>query len=72
MSTAELAQRIRNAATEPTEELPTLLTVADVQKVVGCCRNTVKNMERRGDLIPVRIGGLKRFKLSDLQKLING
>ena len=51
-----------------------LLTAKQVRELVGVCRMTLHNWERRGILIPVRIGRMVRYKASDIECLgkLNG
>lgn len=58
----------------PIEELPELLTVGQVSHLLGCHANTIRNWENDGKIQAVRIGTKKhrRFKKSDIQKLIDG
>lgn len=46
-----------------------LATVAEAQSYLRISRTTLHNLERRGDLRPVRIGRALRFRWADLQRL---
>ena len=49
---------------------PSLLTLGDVCAALAVSRSTARRMVKRGDLQPIRIGGLTRFRPADLEALI--
>lgn len=49
-----------------------LATCADAQAFLRVSRTTLYNLERRGDLRPVRIGRAVRYRWADLQRLAGG
>ena len=49
---------------------PQLLTLGDVCAALAVSRSTARRMVKRGDLQPIRIGGLTRFRPADLEALI--
>jgi excisionase family DNA binding protein len=44
-----------------------LLTISDVRGLLRLSRTGVYNLVRRGDLVPIRIGGRVRFSPSDVR-----
>jgi len=49
---------------------PSLLTLGDVCSALAVSRSTARRMVKRGDLQPIHIGGLTRFRPADLEALI--
>jgi len=49
---------------------PSLFTIGDVATALAVSRSTVRRMVKRGDLQPIHIGGLTRFRPADLEALI--
>ena len=56
------------------EELPELLTIADVSNLLNVHQNTLRNWEKQGLIEVVRIGRRKdrRFKKEMIWKIMNG
>lgn len=48
------------------------LTAQEVCGRLHCSRNTLYALERRGDLVPVRIEQLVRYRLSDVERVLRG
>lgn len=46
------------------------LTTEQVCKMCHCCTSTIWAWEKRGYLIPSKIGGRKRFAAADIRKLL--
>ena len=46
------------------------LTTEQVCKMCHCCTSTIWAWEKRGYLIPSKIGGRKRFAVADIRKLL--
>jgi excisionase family DNA binding protein len=44
-----------------------LLTISEVRGLLRLSRTGVYNLVRRGDLVPIRIGGRVRFSPSDVR-----
>ena len=49
-----------------------LLKLKEVQKILGVSHRHLYNLEERGELTFVRIGGAVRVKESDVNALLNG
>lgn len=49
-----------------------LLTTYEVARALGVSRSTVQRLVKRGELRPVRIGHLVRFRVDDLLLLVEG
>ncbi|MGI6224006.1 MAG: helix-turn-helix domain-containing protein [Prevotella sp.] len=49
-----------------------LLTCEEVQKMCFVCRSTLTNWAHSGYLVPVKIGHKVRYRLSDVQAILNG
>lgn len=46
-----------------------LLKTREVCQILGCCRKTLWNMRRRGELRPVRLGARSiRYRQTDVEK----
>ena len=56
---------------EPTKK-EKLLTPEAVQAILSISNTTLWRLQKLGKLIPVNIGGSKRFRESDVNKLIEG
>lgn len=63
----ELEKRLEKAVTTEVYYSP-----AEVSKTLQVDLSTLWRWEKQGYLIGVKIGGKKRFKKSDLDKIING
>lgn len=51
----------------------TLIKETKVAALLGCHRSTVWRLAGNGDLpTPTKIGGMSRWKLSEIQAVING
>lgn len=51
-------------------EAPLLVDRRETARLLGVCPNTVSNLQRRGELVPVRIGARVLFDIADLHRLI--
>lgn len=54
------------------EDLPEYLTLAQVSKILQVHPNTLRNWDRNGTLVAIRIGvrKLRRYKKEDIMKLL--
>lgn len=50
---------------------PRLVTYADAARMLACHERTVKRLVSAGDLVPVRIGGLARLRVTDVDTYID-
>lgn len=48
----------------------TLLTIADAAAKLGVSPGTIRNLEKRGELHPVRIGRTVKIKATELRHMI--
>ncbi|MBX3359913.1 MAG: helix-turn-helix domain-containing protein [Phycisphaeraceae bacterium] len=56
--------------TTTTTTAPLLVDRREAARLLGVCPNTVSNLQRRGDLVPVRIGARVLFDVADLHRYI--
>ncbi len=63
---AELEQSISDSKTE------TYLSSEKVMEMMEISKTTLWRWKQRGYLVPVRIGGNDRYRLSDIQKIVEG
>jgi excisionase family DNA binding protein len=49
-----------------------LVTTRDACALLSVSRSTIRNLVQRGALVPVKLGTVTRYKLSDLLALANG
>lgn len=52
-------------------QLDTYLTGEKVKAMLGICATTLWRWKRDGYLVPVRFGGADRYKLSDINRIID-
>ena len=64
MSTNETEARL--------DDLPELITVPETASVLRCGPTTVREMLRRGELCPVKVGRLVRIRRAELEKIVRG
>lgn len=57
-------------APAPTTLAPMLVDRLQTAKLLGICPNTVTNLEKRGELIPVRIGTRVLYDVNDIKRFI--
>jgi len=48
-----------------------LLTIRQTIEILGVTRSTIYRWEQSGILVPVRIGGVVRFRRADIEALIS-
>lgn len=63
---AELEQKISDSKGD------TYLTTERVIEMMGVSKTTLWRWKQKGYLVPVRIGGNDRYKLSDINRIIEG
>lgn len=68
----EVADRLSVAEQQGKEHTEVYLTVAEVTERLGVDRSSLWRWDRNGYLKKVRVGGKVRYKLSDVQKLMEG
>jgi excisionase family DNA binding protein len=51
-------------------EVESLLKVGEVAERLGCSIRTVYNQVYRGDLAMIKIGGLTRFEVAEVERFI--
>jgi excisionase family DNA binding protein len=51
-------------------EVESLLKVGEVAERLGCSVRTVYNQVYRGDLAMIKIGGLTRFEVAEVERFI--
>jgi excisionase family DNA binding protein len=61
--------QISKAKTEPDPPREKFLTVDEVAEMLSVSRVTLWSWDRKGIINPVRIGNLKRYKLSEIESL---
>jgi excisionase family DNA binding protein len=64
-----------NANQAPLQEparVPKMLTAAEVRKILGISRPTLRALEQRGELQPLRIGTALRFAETDVLAYVAG
>lgn len=54
------------------ESTETYLTTLEVRELLHVCDGTLITWAKRGYLIPVKVGGKKRFAKSDVMKILSG
>ena len=47
-----------------------LLTRSELQSLLRCSRSTTYRLEQAGTIVPVRIGGIDRFRRGDIERLV--
>ena len=57
-----------DAAPEP----PLAYSPGDAARMLGCSRDTIYTLMRRGELQSYKVGGMRRIKRSDLLALLGG
>jgi predicted DNA-binding transcriptional regulator AlpA len=57
---------------EPLKELPLLLNQAQVARLLGVSRWTIRNMVKAGQFHPVNIRGCKRFRRDEIEGVAMG
>lgn len=62
----ELEQQITDASTE------TYPNPDQVAKILDVDRSTLWRWKQKGYLVPVEIGGKRRYKMSDIKKIMEG
>lgn len=50
---------------------PDSLTTQEVCKALGCCDETIRRWGKSGYLPFVKVGGKKRFKIEDINRILN-
>lgn len=63
---AELEQRLADASAE------TYLSTEKVREMLSVSVTTLWRWEKRGYLVPISYGGQKRYKRSDIEKILEG
>lgn len=63
---AELEQSISDSKAE------TYLSGEKVMETMGISKTTLWRWKQRGYLVPVRIGGNDRYRMSDIKKIMEG
>lgn len=67
----DIANRLADAK-KPKQEGETYLTQDDVSEKLGVDRSTLWRWDKNGYLRKTRVGGKVRYKLSDIEKLMEG
>lgn len=49
-----------------------LLTQGDCMNLLGVSRSTLYNYKELGLLVPIKLGGKVRYKLSDIEEFLKG
>ena len=65
---AKEEELLRQAELNRTEEW---ISAADVCKMCHCCNTTLYGWEKRGYLVPAKIGGRKFYATSDVRKILS-
>ncbi len=65
-------QEIAMTLTPKTEDVEVYMTANEVCKYIGKVRSTLWTYEKRGYLMPLRVGNSLRYKKSEIDKLMNG
>jgi hypothetical protein len=65
---AKEEELLRQAEHDHSEEW---ISAADVCKMCHCCNTTLYGWEKRGYLVPAKIGGRKFYALSDVRKILS-
>lgn len=63
---AQLEQRIADASAE------CYYTTEKVKEILSVCTSTLWRWEKRGYLVPLNFGGQKRYRKSDIDKILEG
>jgi DNA-binding transcriptional MerR regulator len=63
---AQLEQKIADASAE------TYLTTEKVREMLSVSITTLWRWEKRGYLVPISYGGQKRYRKSDIEKILEG
>lgn len=57
--------------TDPLHHVPMeLLTIRQTAELFGVARTTIYRWERAGVLVPVRVGGIVRYRRADIETLL--
>lgn len=64
MTRAELEKQITDANTE------TYPSVDKVCEILGVVKSTLWRWEKKGVLVPIKVGGKNRYKMSDVRQLL--
>lgn len=69
----DIAQKILKQAqkVQPQSDVETYLTTNEVCEKLSVSRVTLFNWEKKGLLMPIRMGNLKRYKLSTIESIGN-
>jgi DNA-binding transcriptional MerR regulator len=54
------------------EQLSRLLPAAEVARIFGRTLRTLSNWEKAGLLVPVRIRGQRLYRISDVERVLDG
>ena len=65
---AKEAELIREAETNREEEW---VTTSQACKMCHCCNTTLWGWEKRGYLVPAKVGGRKLYALSDIKRILD-
>ena len=49
-----------------------LVTYERVMEILGVSKSTIWRWKQRGYLVPIRIGGNDRYRMSDIKKIMEG
>lgn len=63
---SELAQTIADQKSE------TYLSIERVMEMLGVCRGTLWRWQKVGYLVPINVGGKRRYRKSDVMRIIEG
>ena len=63
---AQLEQKIADANAE------CYYTTEKVKEILSVCTSTLWRWEKRGYLVPINFGGQKRYRKSDIEKILEG
>lgn len=63
---AQLEQKIADASAE------CYYTTEKVKEILSVCTSTLWRWEKRGYLVPLNFGGQKRYRKSDIDKILEG
>lgn len=55
-----------------TEKIETQLSPKEVSGMLGVDLSTLWRWQKRGYLVPVEVGGKRRYKMSDVKSLLDG
>ena len=67
----EIAMESKALMKEQTPEDETWLSTDEVAKMCGVCEHTLWSWEKKGYLVPSRMGRKKRYALSAIQKILS-